>query len=253
MKFLKIFLGMASKALLFIIILSINLTGCNIFITQPQGLGIQTTHRLKATQSRYYLYLPKDYHLVDKCGLIVTIHGMKPFDDAFSQCREWQEQADKHNLVICAPILKSPDLFSPLPLNKITDTLKQDEQNIISILKYLSQSSWFDPQKVAITSWSYGGYISHYIFNKYHYLFSHLIARQSNFSEKLLNEDEVQFYKNKGIAIFYGEHDFPLCIKESERAIEWYSSHGVEPFVVKQSGKYHQRTPEVAADFFVKN
>lgn len=224
------------------------LPGCMVF--QPPGFGTEVHNNKPA---RFWLYLPDTYNSSLQYPLIITLHGMKPFDGYRGQCREWQEQADRYGFIICSPELFSSDLFSPLPLGHITKSLQRDESNILKILEKLSIESWYDPDRVYLTSWSYGGYIAHYMANKHPDLFTGLAVRQSNFSEKILDIDNFKCYRYNHIAIFYSENDFNICRKESLKAVNWYKEHNFRVTVNETVGAGHRRIPETAARFFYLN
>ena len=98
------------------------LSGCAV--PQRPGRGAEMHLQEPRTKAWYRLYLPEGYAERSKTGeapsrkhpLVMTFHGMKPFDNAHSQCREWQQEADRYGFVVCAPELRTPALFvSPLP------------------------------------------------------------------------------------------------------------------------------------------
>jgi poly(3-hydroxybutyrate) depolymerase len=226
--------------------------GCvNLLVMQPPGKGVTKYERLKATKAKYWLYYPKDFEASRVYPVVFTLHGMKPFDNAKSQSKEWQDLADRHGLVVCAPELYSSDLLSIIPLDRMTPSLEKDVNNLLHIIAHISRHPWYDKNNVLVTSWSYGGYIAHYMFNHYPAHFTHLVARQSNFSSKTLNAQKAQSHAGRPIAITYGQGDFPICVKESEEAVDWYRRMGYNVVVNEQKGKIHQRTPEVAAEFFM--
>ncbi|MCP4250227.1 MAG: prolyl oligopeptidase family serine peptidase, partial [bacterium] len=161
------------------------LAGCAV--GQRPGKG-QVLYRVEAGQrGGYFLYLPAGYDEEARAGnafpLVMTFHGMKPFDNAGSQIREWQQEADRYGYVVCAPLLSTSDLLSPLPLNRVTPSLSRDEARILAIMDELARTTSIDPGAVLSTCWSYGGYIAHYMINRHPERFSCLVAKQSNFSE----------------------------------------------------------------------
>jgi len=241
--FIKIFNIFVSMAI-------ISLAG-GCVVLQPKGLGQEIYLRADGTPYKYWLYMPvncQDYHTLP---LVVSLHGLSPFDSAHGQCREWQEQADIYGFVIVAPELRSSNLFAPLPLNTVTDDLKRDGKAIITILQEIAYSDWFDPNAVLITSWSYGGYISHWIANKYPEFFTCLAVRQSNFSKTILDSSMLSKYRYSKIGIFSASNDFAICRKESKEAVEWYSEHNFNVTFSTLQGRGHERIPGPAAKFFI--
>lgn len=233
-----------------------SLTGC--VVGQRPGGG-QALHLLEpATGGWYWLYLPAGYDQEATAGrrfpLVMTFHGMKPFDNASSQIREWQQEADRYGYIVCAPELATPALFvGPLPpLRKAPPSLAHDEGRILAIMDELGRRTAVDPNAVLTTSWSYGGYLSHYMINRHPERFSCLAVKQSNFSEALLDPQTVPRYRNHKIGIFYTENDFKDCQVESKAAARWYHRHGFDVKFAVFQDLGHERTPSLAASFFAQ-
>jgi hypothetical protein len=79
--------------------------GSGCAVPQPPGKGRLTLLKEKTTHRYYWLYLPEEYmvqlnrritrpvHPATKNGLwplVVSFHGMKPFDNCLPQAQEWQ-------------------------------------------------------------------------------------------------------------------------------------------------------------------
>ena len=234
------------------------LSGC--VVSQPRGCG-QVSHMSEPTTGRgYWLYLPKGCPAngeLSESGrrwpLVMTFHGMHPWDSANPQCREWQKEADRYGFIVCAPELATCNSFMEYPIRKIHASIKADEQAIVAIMDDVCRRTNADPNRVLSTSWSAGGYIAHYIVNRHPERFSCLAVRQSNFSSKIMNPACANLYSDMPVAVFYTENDFQACRRESEAAVEWYRQHGfenVQGAIV--GGMGHERTPEVAAAVFAK-
>jgi len=234
------------------------IAGC--LVPQPPGKG-RLLHKIEPETHRgYYLYLPEDYvrskdlAAQKRWPVVVTFHGMKPFDNASAQVHEWQYEADNYGLIVVAPELLTSDLFMEFPLRHVQPYLKADERAVVAILKEVFRTTNADPTRVLATSWSSGGYVAHYMVNRHPRLFSCLAPRQSNFSPSILDAAKVPAYRDTPVGIFFGENDFAVCRKESTEAVKWYRQHGfktVEARVVVGLG--HERTPQTAAAFFAKN
>ena len=101
-------------------------SGC--IVSQPRGDGLYARVTEPLTGAAYHLYLPvdyvrnngrhPDYPRVQRWPLVMTFHGMKPYDDAQPQEREWEKEADFYGYVVCAPELRSSDSFMEYPLTK---------------------------------------------------------------------------------------------------------------------------------------
>lgn len=228
-------------------IASLCFAGCAV--PQPRGMGVEKF--LSAGGYPYWLYLPPN-HAREKLPTVVSLHGLKPFDSAHGQCREWQQEADMHGLAIVAPDLRSPGLLAPFPLRKVTNDLERDGKAVAGILADLSRRDWFDPDAVLLTSWSYGGYVAHWVANRYPKLFTCLAVRQSNFNSGLLDPKRLKEYLYRRVGIFSTTNDFEACRLESGLAAAWYAQHGFDVVFSVMAGRGHERIPGPAADFFLQ-
>ncbi|MCA9256708.1 MAG: hypothetical protein KDA33_13760, partial [Phycisphaerales bacterium] len=190
----------SSKRLLFVVLgiamLSLS-TGCAV--PQPRGQGQYKRVKEPRTGAIYHLYLPVDYVKNDgkhpnspevrKWPLVMTFHGMKPYDNARPQEREWENEADIYGYVVCAPELRTSDSFMEYPLTKEWGYVRTDRENVIAIMDDVFATTMADPQHVLSTSWSCGGYLAHYFPNRFPHRFSCIATRLSNFSAELLREE----------------------------------------------------------------
>jgi len=231
-------------------------TGCAV----PQRKGAGKLERIvePTTKRGYWLYLPKDYVAADEDGrrarrwpLVVTFHGMKPFDNARPQAGEWQEEADRYGFVVVAPELRAFHMFGQFPLRTINAAFRSDELATLAVLDHVFQNTHADPSNVLSTSWSSGGYMAHYVLNQHPDRFTCLAVRQSNFSPAVLNPELTKRSPYHPILIINTQNDFPICRRESKEAVQWYESHGYKnDFWVLIKDKGHERTPDLAAYFF---
>lgn len=238
--------------------LAMVMSGC--VVGQPPGQGVCTYVSEANSGASYWLYLPTGYNRSPPAGqprvkhpLVMTFHGMKPFDNADRQIKEWQQEADRYGFVVCAPDLSVSDLFGPLPLERAEDSsLQRDEKHVVAIMDEVTRTVDVDPQKVLATSWSYGGYVAHYLANRYPERFSCIAVKQSNFNAGLLNPAQVPRYRDHKVGVFFTENDFAICRQESEQAAQWYARHGFDVTYAMFEKKGHERTPGVAAEFFAR-
>ena len=167
--------------------------GCHV--PQKPGLG-KVIHRTEAVSKRpYWLYLPPNHEdaLGGESGqrrypLVVSLHGMRPFDDYGAHIRQWQEEADRYRFIVCAPRLESCDVLQRFPIDDPTSgTLKSDEQAILAIISEVCRITNADARYVLATSFSSGGYIAHYMVNRHPEWFSCLAVFQSNFTARILD------------------------------------------------------------------
>jgi hypothetical protein len=236
-------------------------TGC--VVPQPRGQGLYSYVQEPTTKTWYNLYLPVDYvknngrhpdSRQQRWPLVMTFHGMKPYDNALPQEREWEKQADIYGYIVCAPELETSDSFMEYPITREHSYVMDDRRNVIAIMDHVFATTLADPRRVLATSWSCGGYLAHYFPNRFPDRFSCIATRLSNFSAKLMAEETVPLYRDKTpIAIFIGDGDFPACKTESEEAVAWYTARGfrvVRGKMIDNMG--HRRIPQTAAAFFAE-
>lgn len=234
------------------------LVGCGV--PQPRGKGL-LDRRIEPTTSRgYWLYLPESYVAADETQrrarpwpLVVTFHGMKPFDNARPQALEWEDDADRYGFIVIAPELRAPDVLSQFPVRSRHPAFVEDERCSLAIINHVIQEQGADGDNVLSTSWSSGGYMAHYMLNQHPEVFTCLAVRQSNFSEHVLDSSLAARSLYHPVLIVNTENDFGICRDESRRACEWYQNHGYRNWgwvIVRGLG--HERTPDVAASFFAQ-
>jgi len=237
-------------------------SGCAV--PQPRGEGLYTRVTEPQTGTVYHLYLPVDYvrnkgrhpdfPRVQRWPLVMTFHGMKPYDSALPQEREWEKEADIYGYIVCAPELHSSDSFMEYPLTKEHSYVLKDREDVMAIMDHVFLTTSADPKRVLSTSWSSGGYLAHYFPNRFPDRFSCIATRLSNFSGKLLIESTVPLYKNRiPVAIFVGDSDLPATKSESEDAVAWYMARNfrvVRGKMIDSMG--HSRIPQTAAAFFAE-
>lgn len=235
------------------------ITGCPV--PQKPGLGVQQLVTEPRTGGQYYLYLPEAYvkgngrhpQSSDRLWpLVMTFHGMKPYDTWTSQAREWQSEADNYGYIVCAPWLQTCDSFMEYPLRKEHSYVLADRDRVLAIMDHVFQTTRANPKAVLSTSWSCGGYLAHYFPNRYPQRFTCIATRLSNFSPDLLLDSTVPYYKSVPVAVFIGDGDFPACKSESEQAVAWYQAHGFRATGKMIDSMGHRRIPQVAAAFFAE-
>jgi predicted esterase len=240
-------------------LLLLSTTGC--LVPQPRGHGRLERVVEPASQRPYYLYLPQEYIGLDEAGraarrwpLVVSFHGMKPFDTALYQAEEWEQEADRYGYIVVAPVLMAFDTVTgEFPLRTLNRTFKSDELAILAILDHVFETTRADPNNVLSTSWSSGGYMAHYMLNRHPERFTCLAVRQSDFTANVLDSTWTSQSLYHPVLILTAQNDFPICQEETREAIRWYESHGYKNFAwVYLSRLGHERTPDMAADFFAR-
>ncbi len=230
--------------------------GCAV--PQPRGDGQQRRLIEPKSQRKYWLYLPKDYVAADdaeraarRWPLVVTFHGMRPFDNATSQAHEWEREADRYGFIVVSPELASMDVLAEFPIRTKHPWFKLDEHTVLDILDQVFTNTAADRNNVLATGFSSGGYMAHYMVNQHPDVFTALAARQANYSAPLMDDALAPRSRYHPVLVLITENDFAICKRESQQAIRWYQSHGFQNFAwVFIKGLGHERTPELAADFF---
>lgn len=232
--------------------------GC--LVPQPAGKGKDLHLTEPQTKTAYYLYLPEDYVKTNgkrsdggKWPLVMTFHGMKPFDTYDRQIHEWQEESDRYGFITCAPLMSHASALDPYPIDRETKAFANDVKNVLAVIQDVFRRTEADPTRVLSTGWSEGGYMAHYMANRYPSMFTCLAVKQCNFSSEIMDASRAGRYRDMPVAIFYTENDFGICRKESVEAVAWYKRQGfrVTSGVIDSYG--HERMPELAADFFAKH
>ncbi len=231
---------------------------CGCAVPQRPGGG-ELSRCIEPTTGRgYWLYIPKAYSIettakssTQRWPLVLTFHGMKPFDTARAQAREWEREADRYGFLVVAPELRSADLLAQFPLRTVHPSFASDEEATLAILDHVFRTTRANRRHVLATSWSSGGYMAHYMLNQHPHLITCVAVRQSNFSSTVLDSTKVPASLSHPILIVNTENDFAICKKESKEAVRWYQDRGYQNLSwLYLSGIGHERTPDVAADFF---
>ena len=230
--------------------------GCAV--PQPRGRGTRFFLRDPQSSRAYFVYLPVGYSADQVWPLVLTLHGMKPFDHAESQELEWENLADRHKLVVLAPDIHNSDLLMEYPMRNVTTSVLADEKVVVRILSYLIERCNIDQTKIYATSWSSGGYLLHYLAANNPNMFAAISARGSCFSLDLM--EKVPKWKIERLAerkppvmIYYGSNDFGGVRRESAQAIQWYKSLNIPISNDVVEGRGHERVPDLAANFFVRH
>jgi hypothetical protein len=95
--------------------------------------------------------------------------------------------------------------------------------------------------------------MAHYMLNRHPERFTCLVVRQSDFTASVLDSTWTSQSLYHPVLILTAQNDIPICQEESREAIRWYESHGYKNFAwVYLSRLGHERTPDMAADFFAR-
>jgi poly(3-hydroxybutyrate) depolymerase len=232
--------------------------GCSV--PQPRGSGTLQRVVEPTRRASYWLYLPKDYVEASEAAraqrrwpLVVSFHGMKPFDTAHAQAREWEQEADRYDFLVAAPDLQAPDVLRQFPVRRMDSSIEKDERTTLAVIEHVFATTHADRGNVLSTSWSSGGYLAHFMFNRHPERFTCLAVRQSNFSSQILDPYQVARSRNYPVLILTTQNDLGNVKQETKEAIQWYSQHGYTNLAwVEMKGLGHERTPDLAAAFFAQ-
>ena len=231
--------------------------GCHV--PQKPGHGTCKKYTEPTTDTSYYLYLPEDYVKLDgqhpdrrRWPIVLTLHGLKPYDNAYPQAKSWQQEADRYRYIVIAPVLRTCDSVTmQFPLRDPNKPyVRKDSMAVLAILDEVCRRTNGDPDAVLSTSFSSGGYMAHYLVNRYPERFSCLAVCMSNFNAQMLDTSQIPKYRDMKIAIFFGENDFKACRTESMDAYRWYHKYRFDVEAKRLAGIGHQRRPQMAAAFF---
>ena len=235
--------------------------GCAV--PQPAGLGKVTRVKEPRVGAWYYLYLPEAY--VKNNGfypgdakrlwpVVVTFHGLKPWDTWDRQVHEWEQEADTYGYIVCAPYLETCDgITMEFPLRKEHGYVLRDKEAVMACLDHVLETTRGDPNAVLSTSWSSGGFMANYFPNRFPHRFRAIATRMGNFSPDILIESTVPLYRDMPVAVFIGDSDFNACIKQSKQQVAWYKARGFNHVEAKiLDGTGHRRVPQLAASFFAR-
>jgi dienelactone hydrolase len=248
----------AAQRLLCVAVL-LAVSGCAV--PQPRGKGTMSFVHEPGTQRGYFLYLPKTLKEAAPAArgdrlwpLVMTFHGMKPYDTSLFQILEWQQEADRYGFIVVAPELLAFDfIIGEFPQQTINPLFKSDEKSVLAIMDHVAETFPVDTERVLSTGFSSGGYMAHYMLNRHPERFACLAVRQANFSAAVLDSSATAASVRHPVMIMNTELDVPVCVTESRDAIKWYESHGYKRLAwVKLPDLAHERTPDVAAEFFVR-
>jgi dienelactone hydrolase len=237
------------------------LPGLGCAVPQPRGAGKQLYLTEPSTRRNYFLYFPKHYlELSDaeraqhRWPLVVTFHGMKPYDTAPMQALEWQHEADRYDYIVIAPELLAFDfLFGEFPLLRINRAFKSDELATLAVIDHVFQTTHADPSSVLSTGFSSGGYMAHYMLNRHPQRFTCCAVRQGDFTAAILDSTLTAHSLYHPVLVLSTQYDFPICKEESIESIRWYEQHGYKNFAwINIKSRTHERTPDAAADFFAR-
>jgi predicted esterase len=204
--------------------------------------------RQQSVDCNYYMYIPKAYTPKKKWPLIVSAPGTFPFDSPTGTRDAWIDAAEKYGFIICCPDFKSATgLLDP---KGDQAKLASDDKNVVAILQELRARYSLNPDGVAITGWSGGGFPAHYIGLHHPDLFRAIIGRTATFSEDLVDDETARKARHLHIFCFFATNDFAGIPEQNRRANFWYTTHGFLNFEIREVPGGHAKNNDLAGQWF---
>ena len=202
------------------------------------------------TGRTYHLYIPTTYNPRRSYPLVVTGHGMFPFDEAAQQRDRWIDVAERYGIIICSPDLDSATGFLGVPSDRPAPELARDEPAVVAVVKEVRSRYNINPDGIMITGWSAGAFAAHYIGLHHPEVFRAIVGRAGNFNEHLVPDDVAQRARHMHVYVFFGEGDPPWAAMNRE-ANYWYTVRGFRNFVIRPMGGGHDPNQLEAARYFL--
>ncbi len=223
------------------------LGGCAV--TQPQNTPVDQVREINPVMgSGYYLYVPSTYREDKPAPLVVSCHGTPPFDVAEHHIREMKMLGEENGCIVVAPELIGTD--GVLGDGPIVGMLT-NEQRILTLISWLGYRYNIDRNNIMITGFSGGGFPVYWVGLRHPDVFSTVVARSANFSQGNLDGwYSPEQAKRTSILVYFGQND-PRAIKsQSEQAVTYLRSRGLNVETATIPGSGHERQPEYAMRFF---
>ncbi len=222
------------------------LGGCYV----PPGAPTPVDYRRAAeptTGQPYYVYVPSDYTPDREWPLVITLHGLNPWDDYKMQIREWDSLAEEKGLIVVAPKLRAPVSHAVKFAGGWFRDLEADEEFLLALLDQVCGDYRIDRRAVLLTGFSAGGYPMYWVGLRHPERFSMLVARACNSDMKLFERIELSDgAKRLPIRIFWGKDDFGPIRDQSWDAIRFLRTHECYGTEYRKIDGGHLRRPEQA-------
>ncbi|MCG3179569.1 MAG: hypothetical protein BIFFINMI_01907 [Phycisphaerae bacterium] len=232
----------------FLAAITLFMGGCPVY--QEPGQGKELLRTCRKVSRDYWLYIPKPHNPERRYPLVVTLHGMKPYDSARPHVQMWGKLADQHQYIVVAPVLMTSDSFGQFPLRKMGPAEMEDVRAVLAIMDEVEEDWEIDPHGVLLSSWSMGGYLASYVLTEYGDRFTAYAPLESNFHDSILNAAHARRWaKSIPVFMFYGSVDLNVVTSQVKDSIAWFRAQGYT-VQTKDAGIGHERHPELAAQFF---
>jgi poly(3-hydroxybutyrate) depolymerase len=220
--------------------------GCPV--TQPQQTPVPALRQeIKATGTKYWLYVPS-YHRADRdWPLVITLHGTYGWDGPRRQIDEWKYLAEQRGLIVAAPDLQSAQGILPVVRSAWYKDLAADEKSILALIDELVARYRVDPHAVLLTGFSAGGYVMYDTGLRNPQRFDMLISRACNSDLELLERVELtDAARELPVMIFCGKDDLKKIQDQSWAAYRYLREHRCFQTRHMEIKGGHLRRPELA-------
>ncbi|MGB0716469.1 MAG: prolyl oligopeptidase family serine peptidase, partial [Phycisphaerae bacterium] len=132
----------------------IGINGC----AQMIGMAIQEPVKQGAewsSEGNYSFYVPDNYERDMDWPLVVLCHGEFP-DSPKSHIHYWTNRAEAKGFIVAAPKLRSPHSFNTGNPESEIKKLREDERQILAVVKRLRGGYSISEDRVFIHGWSNG-------------------------------------------------------------------------------------------------
>ena len=203
-----------------------------------------------ATGRAYCIYVPSTYRHQKAAPLIISCHGTPPYDVADHHIREWKWYGEQSGCIVVAPTLVATDgLLGDGPIIGML----QCERFIMSIVSLLGYQYNIDRANIMITGFSGGGFPTYWVGLRHPDVFSTVVARNCNFSKHNLDGWYPPEAVKSSVMVYYGSNDPGTIQAQSKAAVAYLRSKGFSVATKVIDGAGHERHPEVAMEFFLRN
>lgn len=200
------------------------------------------------TGSRYFLYVPSQYHPDAKWPLVVLCHGTRPWDSARRQMLDWVQLAEEKGFLVAAPELSGTSAAPKPRLAKQIKRQEADARRILRTVRHVRAGYEISDDRIFLTGWSAGSFAVLYTGFKHPHLFRALAVQQGNFNAAYLSRVADEIDPNQPVCVIFGAMDM-LTGKDGKRCVDWLEEHHTNLHVFEVGGG-HRGHPETAQAFF---
>lgn len=227
-------------------------TSAGCLVTQPQRTPVPAMHLAEPeTGAQYWIYVPSYYKPDRDWPLVVTLHGSGFWwDSSKSQIREWKHLAERRGLIVAAPKLASAPSWIVSRDGWYKD-LRQDEGNVLAILKAIAGKYRIDPGSVLLSGYLEGGYAMYYIGLRNPRRFNAMIARDCYSDREMLERIKLTAAaRQMPMVIMTGKDGGWTIPKQSWQAYAYLRKNQCFEAKRKEVRGGHYRRPERAYGYW---